>query len=523
MRLSTPSGSYDYSDQSQTRALIEAEDAKNVKRNTSVSNVSFQADTDSAKIRTALDKMRETVSIKDNGAMDGRVNDAPAAQSLIDEMGIGVAVMPAGALNLGAGLSLGDGQGLRGALDVGCTIGFSPGADAACLTIDSGGAGASSQNQIENIGFFTADATHDLTAIKVIDGANVLLRKISIGQGNWDGAGENIGVHCLGRQMVAVEHPRIACPHPLLYSANPHVASLGISTDFFTVSKAELISTSATAACIEFEDGAFISDWCGDSVSLVGGLDGVRITGGANTTSSYKFSLRNFRVEQALDTAGYGFKANFVGAGGTNGQDIHLEVGYFDPGRKGLYLRGAKVVRLIGLTFPQTSGNIIDMLGISGSVLIMQGCIAESGATVSLNNMRCVYKTPPQVTGAPISEYELWVYDDGTVADERFVTENGRQRWSKGLTIANGVQTNLPITNALFPHGAGVSFTFNAERFAGTWYTGTLTGAAPTAGIEINAFTGGKIAILDAGGGVCTIINDSGSTKYIAIEATGVP
>jgi hypothetical protein len=339
--------------------------------------------------RTVQTKLRDTVSVKDFGAVgNGATNDTAAFQAALDAIkarGGGEVVIPQGTYLITSTL-LYDGQrfNIRGDGRQASVILFNPASTSVCFNLDTPGAGGQNQSTISGLGF-TSSNTVNKTAIRLYNVANVRVSEIAIANGGWQGTG-SIGVRTFGRQFVTIENCEILCARPIVFSANPVWPSLGV--DHFKVLNCEIGSTEGVGnATIDLGNGVAPPNLTIRGNAIVLGAVGIR---GVDTTSgaaSFNVRIDDNRFEQGADASAYCIDLDYS----TYSLQTLVCVGnHYDSTRNGLRLRGALRVHLIGEHFPQSGARVnvnIDL--IAGSELNINGCYGANGVK-TITNARAV-------------------------------------------------------------------------------------------------------------------------------------
>lgn len=524
--LPQPAKAYDATNEASMRRSMEQADAENTKRVLLASTggaalVGFLQAGSGAVLRPVQSKLREVVTTRDFKAeINGATDDTAAVAATIASFTAGGEIRsPHGTTLLTDTQTFAvDKTALIGENEGASIFKFQPTSAKSCLKVTGSGSQIF-ENRIEHLGFTSTDTTYAKTAIELVDASNATVSRINIASGAWPGTSD-IGIRTRGRQRLNAEHLTLVCARPFVMSPNPNQADL--ATDHGQIRDAELSTTISTGKCLEIETGTPITNLTlGPGLAMQGGKYGLYCVDSTSIIASYKLHINGGRCEQGADATGYSIYLDYTGGNGL--QDVHIQDFYCDSARNGIYIRNAFNIILDDVTFAQTSGTLLNITGIAGTVLFMRGIRSDSGATVTLTNLRCIQRLTSQFSGSPISEWEVWVYDDGTVANQKPTIRNGQAFWEYGASLASPGQLNIPVTTAACPNGATVEFEIGSDTFRGRYLAGTVTGTG-TANVSVNASGGaGKYSILDAGGGQCTIISEIGSTKGLTVRAWWLP
>lgn len=282
-------------------------------------------------------------------------------------------------------------------------VSFQPASAKAALVVNELSAGGSNQGSICGLGFTAGSNTQDKTAIRLVNVANWDIGHIGIATNAWQG--DSIGIKTEGRQLLYIHDSEIACARPIVIGNNATFPS--ISADHSLIDRCELVGTSATRPCIEFEDGTSFGNMTIRNCAIVKGQHGIYWNDTTSTAAGYAFDIEDIRTEQGLDPTGYSI---YLASTAQNLQSLHIRNAHLDNAREGIYLRNAQRVTLENVAFTMGAGRVaMDMTFIAGSRLVMINCFKQTGSTFTLTNARCVRRE--RVTD--VGMIEEWVYDSG--------------------------------------------------------------------------------------------------------------
>jgi hypothetical protein len=475
--------------------------------------------------RTLQDKNRDIVNVKDGGAVNSQVTDSLAAfnKAKTARASGGLINATNGYFTLSDTFTLNaDRQSLAGEGGYATIIQFDPATAKSAIKVDNGGAGGTFNNNISGLGFQSGNSVTK-TAIELVDFRHGTVTNIAISDGLWLGA-DSVGIRFRGRDVVDANNLYLACSRPVLLSPSPNTSTVGL--DHFSLNQSELVGTSASYACLEIESGTALSNIeFGPNLALVKGKHGIYFNQTTGSVNSFDISISGMRTEQGLDATGWSI---YLDAGDKFIDNLLIENTNLDTGRKGIFIRKARRVTMINVNLDTPSGapkTVLDIVGVEGTVLIMQNCWTQSNAVVTITNMRRVDGIAPYVTAETLGQVEVWIYDDGTLANRKPRRLQGDIREDViEFSIANTIQTNL--SNMAGADQAHIEIALTGatkSMFGQVGYSPTsqtlIGGTSST--IEAGAYTGGKLAVIEASG-VPSLINDSGETLTGFLKITWV-
>jgi hypothetical protein len=248
------------------------------------------------------------------------------------------------------------GQGGRSSI-----ILFNPSDDGTALRVDKGG--LVFQGSIKGVGFYSFDSNHKKIALDLVDTSGYIVEDIyiagSIGISGgaettyfWTGNG-SIGIRCRGRELSTIKNLYIAAESPLVIAKNPYWK---IDNDHHHFMDCYFIANGKPNVTIE--SGLWITELLFDGQQAwVLGTHGLYWNDTTSNITSTGVVIKNVRTEQGTDASAYSFYiAHHLGIYG-----LSITNNYMDPGRKGIYLRGAVAPTLINTTLAAaTEGLNID-------------------------------------------------------------------------------------------------------------------------------------------------------------------
>lgn len=405
---------------------------------------------------------------------------------------------------------------LRGDGPYATLIRFAPTGDAIALQATKGSDPIYALH-ISGLGFKSTVNTHVLTALYLSDVKGLILEDVVINDGDWPGAG-SIGLHYFGRDMAEMRNLRLSCNRPVVFSPNPNYPTLCL--DHLHVHSAELISDLSTGKCIDCEDGiVFTNTTFGPGLALVGGKYGLYWNDTTSGIASYGLVIRGLRTEQAADATGWSV---YLKSTAQVLNDLLIEGFVLDPGRNGLYFENCKRITLRNGNFTASSGEHLHVVGQAGTVLVLENCFFEPGGTKTLTNMRRVFGLTPQQSSSALSEYEIWVYDDGVYGNRQpELFDNAKILGPYGVDVPHTGGSPQVHSTAIVapPAGALIELSWSTGgglvHFATDGTTTILSGSA-----ELNTSGAGTcVQVTNLGSATFGFINKLASDDHFRIRA----
>lgn len=371
------------------------------------SEVSFTQSGIDAVTTTVQNKLRESISVKDFGAVgDGTTDDTVAIQRAINywSSGSGKVFFPQGVYKTTQTLIVAqDGVNLVGEGMRVSKINFVPTAGDTCIFFGKGGEGSVdggiiSECSVEKLWLYSSDTTYKKIGIDLKDQGECFISELKIGPGgNWTGAG-SIGVKTRGRQLFSMAFASIYADLPINIAYNDSAPSL--CADLFSFENI-LTSAANTYPNIQIDDKVVLSNVkFGGVVSLNGGNYGVywnNTTGGIAESANLIFE--NVRYEQATDPTKYAFylkpaslnllSFSHTRFGGANAYPIN-----------GLYLRNTKQVYLSNCLNEVTGGREIINADSTVTSIQLNSNFQQTGGVSAITGMTLLSSFKNSVSSA---------------------------------------------------------------------------------------------------------------------------
>lgn len=475
-------------------------------------------DPDKAEARAIGPLIEAAVPVTDKAAgaaVDGVTPDNTVFQDLVDA-GPGEIRMVRGERLLTTTITVEDSTALVGEVMGATTVLFEPTTDRSCFKLDNGS--EVFRARIENLGFRSTNTSHAKTAIEIVDGADTVLENINIAQGDWPGASD-IGIHTRGRQSLRATGIVMAgVARPLVIDNDPNYATLTCDAYLFTL--LQLHSNVSTAKIVEIPDGAAVTNLTFNGLFVQGGKYGVYYVDSSAGIASYMFTARGFRSEQALDATGWSWYGDRTG--GNPQQDLKLEDAYFEGGRNGLYLRNHLNIVLDKCTFATLAGKTtMDIEGVPGTMLWIRGCRFGDG-TITLTHLRKLIGTQPMFVDANAGDWEVWIYDEGSVSNQLPLHYDGVREWTHkevGVPHTGGAPQIRTTPILAPPNGALIQISWSSGgglvHFATDGTTTILSGTT-----DLNTSGAGTcVQVTDLGGAAFGYVNKLASDADFLLRA----
>jgi hypothetical protein len=481
--------------------------------------VTFLAAGSGAVQRTALDKFRDSVSVKDFGAKgDGVTDDTAAIQAAINSFptGWGTVHFPKGVYLVTSTLTVAQdainlvGDGMRQS-----QIRFAPTANDICIFVGKGGEGTANggitvECAITDLFLFSTNTTYTKVGIELKDISRFTLNRVKIGpNGFWSGAG-SIGLKSRGREFLWVSECALSADKPLVIGYNDNATSL--HADFFTF-RDLFLGTITADANITVEDKVNLTNVRFDSVSMSGGSYGFYWN---HTTTifpvSYAVSFVNCRPEQSVDPTKYHFYFN-PPSGLYNLKLESCRFGSRAAPVNGLYARNTLYLTIENCLVDCGAGN--ELLNISGLTRFNSiNNFWQFGGSATISGMRLV-ESSGQLTNSAVRQNA--VYETTGLAANKFVDV---VTTATTIGIAAGA-------NASIGQFTGFSTISTNNNHAALVYTRGSSGAVsivsdPTSQFSTTAGTPNKVNVYwDAGTSLYRVENGGASTIFIAVTTNG--
>lgn len=438
--------------------------------------------------RTAQDKMRDTVSVKDFGAVgDGVTDDTVAIQAAINSSAGNLAVyFPAGTYKVTSQITIFNDRVMLHGDGVASKILFVPTANAACFLFDKGST-SSVQNAVRDLAFYSTDTTYTKTAIKLVDVSQCLIDNVQTLYPHWFGNGSTF-LHVLGRDSTAVRGLYVFADKPIRISPipAPHVAA-GIGIDHFHFSDCYIGNTTSANPLITIDDGVFLTHttFTGHQ-AWVGGNHGLYWNDTTSAQVSIALRVENVRWEQASAAGGWMFYINrtanslaqleivncYSGAAGVNGiylrktEAFTIDNFWFDPAAIALNADSGCSFGQVNLTANNNSATVsLTAVRTSGKYRIGGNVYDLTSSAPSGSNLYQRWN-PSKTLG--FSQMEPQTFSVPAASNVAFAT-NALQ----GLVF---IYANFQVSAVMAVNGTGNSTRKLVESDAG-WF-GTTLGAA---------------------------------------------
>lgn len=392
--------------------------------------------------RSLQDKGRETVSVKDFGAVgDGVANDTAAIQAAINSLGSnpGTVFFPSGTYKVTSKITVSENRvHLVGAGSWATQILFAPTQNQSCFEFNAGGS-VLFQGSVKGFSFYSNDATYTKNAIEMVDTSGYLIDDIVVGGGVeavsgsffWAGNGSR-GIWTRGREACKLSRLYIYADKPIQISANPNNS---ISCDHFHFEDTYL---GASGACVTIDSGVNITHLTVDGYNpWVLGTDGLYWVDTTSVGVSQSVSLKNIRWEQGTSASSWCLRIEHnVGL-----QGLTIENCQADQHRHGYKLRKCVGVEISTNISAATDKVVLD---VDSSVLGLnvEECYWNVGATASIVGQHVVTASSKRATGDPLPpsvRYQSTATSAGTGRQlETEMAQGGYQ-----VTVANAGTVSL--------------------------------------------------------------------------------
>jgi len=355
-----------------------------------------------AKGRTLAAKLADIVSVKDFGAKgDGTTDDTAAIQAAIDAVGSqGTVHVPSGTYVVSSTIQITrDRVHLLGAGAWASTLLFAPAADGTCLRLGKTASAVLFQGSVKGLCFFSHDATHNKTAIELVDTSGYVLEDIVVGGTErvgrsmyWSG-GASTGIRCRGREACSVHRIYVYADIPIRISPNPNHS---ISIDHFHFSDCYLSANANPVVLIDSNVNLTQVTFDGYQ-PWVGGTHGLYWVDTETTRVSNGLALCNIRWEQGETISAYAIyiKHNY------QLQGLRVRQTYGGIDRNSFYLRKVSDVLFDSIYH---AGAKLVALDVDATVLRIK-CICsfwQAGSIANMTGQAFISSSPKSPAGAPL-------------------------------------------------------------------------------------------------------------------------
>lgn len=361
--------------------------------------------------RSAQEKMRDVVSVKDFGAIgDNMADDTAAIQAAIDSVGGPIGIyFPAGVYRVTETIDVnkdritifGDGAASQ--------INFVPSADDILFEFDKGPGAIFSVVQVSvlNIAFFSSDTTYSKTAFRCVDISEFIGDNIQTVSPHWrGGASGSTFLHILSRDTSSFKNLNVFADRPIRISPDPDASIIGI--DHFNFHNCYLGNVFGSAyPLIEIDDGVIVTQLTFTGYQAwVGGAGGFKWVDTTTAAACNQITFENVRYESNNDPNNtYMIEINRSGAAG-NVQNFSIVNGQTNL-TKGFYLR-----RVLNASFGNFwyNDSSREALNADSSVypITTKNCFWQNGGTATLTGLTLVNADTNFVSG-PVKETGVYV------------------------------------------------------------------------------------------------------------------
>lgn len=373
--------------------------------------------------RSAQSKMRETVSVKDFGAVgDGIADDTSSIQAAINSFasGKGSIYFPAGSYKITSTISIAkDRLSLHGDGPFATNIQFEPSANDICFFIGKGGEGNTnsgiiSQCSISGMSIMSSNTSFTKTAIELKDISKSWFEDIQIGSTgtttSWRGS-QSIGIKTRGRELTSFKNITIEANRPFVFAVNTSFPSLSLDQFSFsnitTACRGHLESPPVyTETNFFFEPGANFSNVLFDGYqSWNRGKNGLVYDNSTSAAAgaSYAMSVKNVRWEGTPgdDDTGYAFV--FDPGTGSVTQTLQIENAYLGEVGNGYFFNKFENVTLKNCFWARNSGTALTLRTVTGNEgLDVQNCWWQTGCLASIDAAFYAYRALRTANSSPI-------------------------------------------------------------------------------------------------------------------------
>jgi hypothetical protein len=352
--------------------------------------------------RTVQGRLRDSVSVKDFGAVgDGVADDTAAIQAAIDSFatGQGTIYFPKGIYLVTSTITINkDRMNLIGEGQWVSQIRFNPTGDDICIFIGKGGEGNTNggvivQCSVKGFTFFSTNSTNKKTALELKDIAECYFDNIAIGSTTqWIGNG-SIGVRVRGREGTTFSNMVVQTNRPFVFARNTNFPSICLDHfnfhNIFSACRGHFETVPVyNETNFFFEPGTNFSN-----VSFTGyqawlrGRHGLyydnTVTDAAGT--SYSMNIQNVRWEGEFGDDDTGYMFYFAHGATGSARNIIFNSIYGGEIGNGYYFRKCTDVTLINCLWSRNSGESLNIDTVTGNEFLqIVNCFWQSGATATI-------------------------------------------------------------------------------------------------------------------------------------------
>ena len=261
--------------------------------------------------RTALAKLRDTVSVKDFGAVgDGVADDTAAIQAAItatNPTSGGGVYLPSGTYKVTSTINVANQRVTICGDGVSTNILFVPTSDDVCFNFDAGSV-LLVQCAMQDICFYSTDTTYAKTAILLVDISSCVFSNIQTKSPHWHGGtGGSTFLYIRGRDTTTISNLNVFADKPIRIGTipAPHTAA-GIGCDHFNISNCYLGNIVSAYPIVTIDTGVNVTNVTIDGYQAwVGGTYGLYWDDTTAVQASSSLSISNVRWEQQSGTTGW--------------------------------------------------------------------------------------------------------------------------------------------------------------------------------------------------------------------------
>ena len=273
--------------------------------------VTFLAAGTGAVQRTALTKFRDTVSVKDFGAVgDGVADDTAAIQAAITATNAttgGGVYLPSGTYKVTSTINVANQRVTICGDGVSTNILFVPTSDDVCFNFDAGSV-LLVQCAMQDMCFYSTDTTYAKTAILLVDISSCVFANIQTKSPHWHGGtGGSTFLYIRGRDTTTISNLNVFADKPIRIGTipAPHTAA-GIGCDHFNISNCYLGNIVSAYPIVTIDTGVNVTNVTIDGYQAwVGGTYGLYWDDTTAVQASSSLSISNVRWEQQSGTTGW--------------------------------------------------------------------------------------------------------------------------------------------------------------------------------------------------------------------------
>jgi hypothetical protein len=488
---------------------------------------------------TVQTKLRETVSVKDFGAVgDGVADDTIAIQTAINSFssGQGTVYFPKGIYLVTSTITVSnDRMNLIGQGQWVSQIKFQPTADDICIFIGKGGEGTTNagvivQCSVKGFAFTSTNVTNKKTALELKDIAECYFDDIAIGSTTqWIGNG-SIGVRVRGREATTFNNMVVQTNRPFVFARNTSFPSICLDhfnfNNIFSACRGHFESAPIyNETNFFFEPGVNFSN-----VSFSGYQAWLRGKNGlyydnstlAAAAVSYSMNIQNVRWEGEFgdDDTGYAFYFNHGAtsyADAINIQNVNIgEIG------NGYYFRRCAGITLQNNIWSRVTGEALNIdTSLNNEFLQVINCFWQTGATASIGSAFAAVNAVRSDNAAAVFKSAIYTAAQGVDRRDSIIGVPANQgRISVAATDPTVVTLPLDATATVISIFADTRGKFAIFGFNVVAKTTTLIYDDGT--WSVTQGTAAKLNVYwDAGSSTWNLENKTGISREMYMQALG--